>query len=45
MCYELPYREPKFANNASKYIIDYILNLDSYGDYWVYFCCRYTLSK
>ena len=44
-CYELPYWEPKFDNNVSKYITDYILNLDSYGDYWVYFCCRYTLSK
>ena len=33
MCYKLPYGEPKFDNNVSKYTIDHILNLDPYGDY------------
>ena len=33
MCYKLPYEEPKFDNNVSKYTIDHILNLDPYGDY------------
>ena len=33
MCYKLPYEEPKFDNNVSKYTIDRILNLDPYGDY------------
>ena len=33
MCYKLRYWEPKFDNSASKYTIDYILNLDRYGSY------------
>ena len=31
MCYKLPYREPKFDNNVSKYTVDYISNLDPHG--------------
>ena len=33
MCYKLPFGEPKFDNNISKYNIEYILNLDHYGNY------------
>ena len=33
MCYKLPYEEPKFDDDISKYTINYILNLDPYGDY------------
>ena len=36
MCYKLPYGKSKFDNNISKYTIDYMLDLDPYGDY---FCC------
>ena len=27
-CYKLPYGEPKFDNDISKYAINHILNLD-----------------
>ena len=33
MCKKLPYKESKFDNDISKYTIDYILNLDPFGDY------------
>ena len=33
MCYKLPYEEPIFDNHISKYTVNYILNLDPYGDY------------
>ena len=33
MCYKLPYKVPKFDDDISKYTINYILNLDPYGDY------------
>ena len=33
MCYKLQYGRPKFDNNISMYTIDYILNLDSHGEY------------
>ena len=32
-CYKLPYGEPKFDNDISKYTINHILNLDPQGDY------------
>ena len=32
MCYKLPYGESKF-DNISKYTIDYMLDVDPYGDY------------
>ena len=33
MCKKLPYEEPKFDNDISKYTINHILNLDPFGDY------------
>ena len=33
MCYKLPFGEPKFNNDVLKYITEYILNLDPYGQH------------
>ena len=33
MCYTLPYGEPKFGHNISKYTTEYTLNLDPYGQH------------
>ena len=33
MCYTLPYGEPKFGHDISKYTTEYILNLDPYGQH------------
>ena len=33
MCYKLPFGEPKFNNNVLKYITEYILNLNPYGQH------------
>ena len=37
MCKKLPYEESKFDNDISKCTIDYILNLDPFGDYFYIF--------
>ena len=44
ICYKLPYGRPKFDNNVSKYTIDYILNLDLYGKYYVFVIDIYTIQ-
>ena len=33
MCYKLPFGKPKFDNDVTKYTVDYISNLDPYGEY------------
>ena len=33
MCYKLPFSEPNFDKDITKYSVDYILNLDPYGKY------------
>ena len=33
MCYKLAFGEPKFDNDVTKYTVDYILNLDPYGQH------------
>ena len=37
MTYKLPYEEPTFDNDISKYTINHILNLDENGDYFYIF--------
>ena len=46
MCYELPFVEPKFDNDVTKYTVDYISNLDPYGEYlYVFVVDIYYPSK
>ena len=45
MCYKLPYGEPKFDNDISKYTISYILNLDPNGDYCYIFNVDFHYPK
>ena len=33
MCYKLPFGKPKFDDDVTKYTVDYISNLDPYGEY------------
>ena len=33
MGYKLPFHEPKFYKDVTKYTVDYILNLDPHGEY------------
>ena len=46
MCYKLPFGEPKFDNDVTKYNVDYISNLDPYGEYlYVFVVDIYYPSK
>ena len=46
MCYKLPYGKPKFDQTISRYTIEYILNLDPYGNhFFVFVVDKHYLKK